>query len=73
MSTGYLYQVKCGGPTMQATGLPPLACTQVQDNSQAGTMVPYEVQVTLINMSGTTIKAGKATPFTLAVATLGNV
>lgn len=50
----------------------PITCIQVQDNSQTGTMVPYEVALTMINMSGGTIKAGTAVPFTLAVATLGN-
>uniref|UniRef100_A0A1D2A1V1 Uncharacterized protein n=1 Tax=Auxenochlorella protothecoides TaxID=3075 RepID=A0A1D2A1V1_AUXPR len=72
LATKYLYQVKCSAPVLKATGLPALSCTQVQDNSATGTNVKYEVALTLINMSGATVKAsGPGIPFTISVATLG--
>lgn len=46
---------------------------QAQDNSQTGTKVSYEVALTMVNMSGSTIKAsGSGVAFTLAIGTLGS-
>lgn len=74
LATGSLYQMKCNAP--KVSGLPIIACTQAQDNSQApasleGTMVPYEIGLWLINTQKAAIKAGTSVPFSLAVATLG--
>lgn len=77
MATGELYQIKCDAPRQKApSGLPIVACTEAKDNAVLAGGVPGiadEVELSLINLTGQTIKAGTVNVFfNLAVATLGS-
>lgn len=73
LATGYLFQIKCQSPLLASTKSPAIACVQAQDNTFGigTTPVLYEIQLNMVNMSGATIKAGQAVPFTLTVGTMG--
>lgn len=72
MATGELYHIKCDA-VRQSSGLPLVGCLQAQDNSQAGSRTPQEIELTLINLSGQTVaRDGAGLVFQLAVAAMGS-
>ncbi|PRW56862.1 Glucan 1,3-beta-glucosidase isoform A [Chlorella sorokiniana] len=73
-ATGELCHIKCGAEQQPGSGLPLVACTQVRDNSAlgGGAAVADEIELTLINLSGSVIRRdSKSVVFRLAVATMG--